>query len=69
MATLNPPLRFVAAAFNDLGGIADHIDLEFYKCTVKPYVDALHEQEVAAGGSGWRPQGEGGVHRQLPGRP
>ena len=28
---------------------------EFYKCTVKPYVDALHEQEVAAGGSGWAP--------------
>ena len=55
VARLNPPLRFVAAAFNDLRELKITFDLEFYKSTVKPYVDALHEQEVVAGGSGWAP--------------
>ncbi len=49
---MNPPLTFVAIAFNDFGGIG----LEFYtsnKTVVKPYFDGLREKEEAAGGSGW----------------
>ena len=40
---MNPPLTFVAIAFNDLGGIG----LEFYTTVVKPYFDGLREKEEA----------------------
>ena len=52
VATMNPPLTFVAIAVNDFGGIG----LEFYTSNmtvVKPYFDGLREKEEAAGGSGW----------------
>ena len=49
VATMNPPLTFVAIAFDDFGGIG----LEFYTTVVKPYFDGLREKEEAAGGSGW----------------
>ena len=40
---MNPPLTFVAIAFNDFGGIG----LEFYTTVVKPYFDGLREKEEA----------------------
>jgi hypothetical protein len=43
---MNPPLKFVAIAFNDYGGIG----FEFYS---KPYFEGLREKEAAAGSSGW----------------
>ena len=48
---MNPPLRFVAIAFNDFGGIG----LEFYSTVIKPYFEKLREKaaEEEAGGSGW----------------
>ncbi len=46
---MNPPLQFVAIAFNDYGGIG----FEFYSTVVTPYFDGLREKEAAAGGSGW----------------
>ena len=50
VASMNPPLKFVAIAFNDFGGIG----FEFYSTVVKPYFDEkLREKEEAAGGSGW----------------
>ena len=49
VATMNPPLKFVAIAFNDFGGIG----FEFYLTVVKPYFEELREKEEAAGGSGW----------------
>ena len=49
---MNPPLRFVAIAFNDFGGIGG-IGFEFYSTVVKPYFEELREKEEAAGGSGW----------------
>ena len=45
---MNPPLKFVAIAFNDYGGIG----FEFYSTVVKPYFEELREKEEAAGGSG-----------------
>jgi hypothetical protein len=49
VASMNPPLKFVAIAFNDYGGIG----FEFYSAVVKPYFEGLHEKEEEAGGSGW----------------
>ncbi len=46
---MNPPLKFVAIAFNNFGGIG----FEFYSTVVKPYFEELREKEEAAGGSGW----------------
>ena len=48
VATMNPPLTFVAITLNDFGGIG----LEFYTTVAKPYFDGLREKEEAAGGSG-----------------
>jgi hypothetical protein len=54
---MNPPLKFVAIAFIDYGGIGP-VELEgfeFYSesTVVKPYFEELREKEEAAGGSGW----------------
>ena len=49
VASMNPPLRFVAIAFNDFGGIG----FEFYSTVVKSYFEKLREKEEEAGGSGW----------------
>ncbi len=49
VASMNPPLKFVAIAFNEYGGIG----FEFYSTVVKPYFEELREKEEAAGGSGW----------------
>jgi hypothetical protein len=49
VASMNPPLKFVAIAFNDHGGIG----FEFYSAVVKPYFEGLREKEEEAGGSGW----------------
>ena len=53
VASMNPPLKFVAIAFNDFGGIG----FEFYSTVrssvVKPYFEKLREKEEEAGGSGW----------------
>ena len=49
VASMNPPLKFVAIAFNDYGGIG----FELYSTVVKPYFEELREKEEAAGGSGW----------------
>jgi hypothetical protein len=48
---MNPPLRFVAIAFNDYGGIG----FEFYSAVVRPYFEGLREKADSeeAGGSGW----------------
>ena len=46
---MNPPLKFVAIAFNDYGGIG----FEFYSAVVRPYFEGLREKEEEAGGSGW----------------
>ena len=46
---MNPPLKFVAIAFNAFGGIG----FELYSTVVKPYFEELREKEEAAGGSGW----------------
>ena len=48
---MNPPLKFVAIAFNDFGGIG----FEFYSAVVRPYFEGLREKEEGpgAGGSGW----------------
>ena len=46
---MNPPLKFVAIALNDFGGIG----FEFYSTVVKPYFEKLREKEEEAGGSGW----------------
>jgi hypothetical protein len=46
---MNPPLKFVAIAFDDYGGIG----FEFYSTVVQPYFEELREKEEAAGGSGW----------------
>ena len=56
---MNPPLKFVAIAFNDFGDIG----FEFYSTVVKPYFEKLREKEEEAGGSGWdaRVQEEVGV--------
>ncbi len=45
VATMNPPLRFVAIAFSGFGGIG----LEFYATAVRPYFDELRENEEAPG--------------------
>jgi hypothetical protein len=44
---MNPPLKFVAIAFNDYGGIG----FEFYWAVVRPYVlrGAADEKEEEAG--------------------
>ena len=47
---MNPPLKFVAIAISDYGGIG----FEFYSTVVKPYFEELREKdssEEAAGGS------------------
>ena len=49
VATLSPPLPFVAATSNDFGGIG----LEFYKSAVKPYFVRCARRRSRAGGSGW----------------
>jgi hypothetical protein len=54
---MNPPLKFVAIAVIDDGGIGS-VELEgveFYSesTVVKPYFEELREKEEAAGGSGW----------------
>ena len=49
VASMNPPLKFVAIAFNDYGGIG----FEFYSAVVRPYFEGLREKEEEAGGSGW----------------
>jgi hypothetical protein len=49
VASMNSPLKFVAIAFNDFGGIG----FEFYSTVVKPYFEGLREKAKAAGGSGW----------------
>ena len=49
VASMKPPLKFVAIAFNDFGGIG----FEFYSTVVKPYFEELREKEEAAAGSGW----------------
>jgi hypothetical protein len=41
VASMNPPLKFVAIAFNDFGGIG----FEFYSTVVKPYFEKLREKE------------------------
>jgi hypothetical protein len=46
---MNPPLKFVAIAFSDDGGIG----FEYYSTVVKLYFEELREKEEAAGGSGW----------------
>ena len=46
---MNSPLKFVAIAFNDFGGIG----FEFYSAVVRPYFEGLREKEEEAGGSGW----------------
>ena len=46
---MSPPLKFVAIAFDDYGGIG----FEFYSTVVKPYFEELREKEEAGGGSGW----------------
>ena len=46
---MNPPLKFVAIAFIDYGGIG----FEFYSTVVKPHFEELREKEEAGGGSGW----------------
>ena len=46
---MNPPLKFVAIAFIEYGGIG----FEFYSTVVKPHFEGLREKEEAAGGSGW----------------
>ncbi len=51
---MNPPLKFVAIACNDDGGIG----FEFYSAVVRTYFAGLREKEEEAGGSGWaRPAG------------
>jgi hypothetical protein len=58
VASMNPPLKFVAIAFNDYGGDG----FELYSTVVKPYFEELREKEEAAGGSGLgRTQEEVGV--------
>ena len=42
---MNPPLKFVAIAFSDYGGIG----LEFYSAVVRPYFEGLREKEEEAG--------------------
>jgi hypothetical protein len=53
VASMNPPLKFVAIALNDFGGIG----FEFYSTVVKPYFEKLREnlteKEEEAAGSGW----------------
>ncbi len=49
VASMNPPLKFVAIAFNYFGGIG----FEFHSTVVKPYFEKLREKEEEAGGSGW----------------
>ncbi len=52
VASMNPPLKFVAIAFNDYGGSCG-IGFEFYSAVVRPYFEGLREKEEEAGGSGW----------------
>jgi hypothetical protein len=42
---MNPPLKFVAIASNDYGGIG----FEFYSAVVRPYFEGLREKEEAPG--------------------
>jgi hypothetical protein len=49
VASMNPPLKFVAIAFNDYGGIG----FECYSTVVRPHFEELREKEEAARGSGW----------------
>ena len=60
VASMNPPLKFVAIAFSDYSSIG----FEFYSTVVKPYFDELREKEEAGGGSGWDAciEKEDGVH-------
>ena len=53
---MNPPLKFVAIAFNDYG-----IGFEFYSAVVRPYFEGLREKEEEAGGSGWDARKKVGV--------
>ncbi len=57
VASMNPPLKFVAIAFNDFGGIqvGFEFNFKFYSTVVKPYFEKLREnlKEEEAGGSGW----------------
>ena len=46
---MNTPLKFVAIAISDYGGIG----FEFYSTVVKPYFEELREKEEAGSGSGW----------------
>ncbi len=50
VASMNPPLNFVAIAFqvSDYGGIG----FEFYSTVVRPYFEGLREKEEVGGGSG-----------------
>ncbi len=58
---MNPPLKFVAIAVSDYGGIG----FEFYSAVVRPYFEGLREkeEEARAGGSDGlgRTQAEVGV--------
>ena len=58
MNLMNPPLKFVAIALNDYGGIC----FEFYSLS-SAVLEGLREKEEEAGGSGWGPrtQAEVGV--------
>jgi hypothetical protein len=45
---MKPPLKFVAIAFSDYGGIG----FGFYSAVVRPYFEGLREKEEEARGSG-----------------
>jgi hypothetical protein len=57
VASMNPPLKFVAIAFtsSDSDCATGGIGFEFYSesTVVKPYFEKLREKEEEAGGSGW----------------
>jgi hypothetical protein len=50
---MNPPLKFVAIAFNDRDSDCGGIGFELYSTVVRPYFEKLREKEEEAGGSGW----------------
>ncbi len=43
VTSMNPPLKFVAIAFSDYGGIIAGIGFEFYSAVVRPYFEGLRE--------------------------
>ncbi len=57
IASMNPPLKFVAIAFSDYGGIG----FEFYSTVVKPHFEKLRVGEGGPGGASLRAlSGSGG---------